>query len=246
MGAVIGAGVVGYKDYKENGKVFSGKKTAGDYLKGALIGGVVGAVVGAVVGGIAAAGGVGAAATAAGKAVTSAASYAGSKIAAAGSAIASQGQKIMEGAKNVAHKIGNAISNTANKIGDKISSGIQKVKGGMNSVNNNASSVVNNPGQPGANPIKVIGHYPEYMEMSNKLGVRPFSIPTPIWNGMTEVQKWTANQKFLDRAIAKGTEFILSTPLDKMRPGSFFAQEINYLINSAGYTLSADKLRLIP
>ena len=93
-------------------------------------------------------------------------------------------------------------------------------------------------------PQKVIGHYPEYIEMSSKLGTKPFSIPTNIWNKMTPAEQWAANQKFLDRAIAKSSEFNLATPIDKVRPGSYLEKEINYLI-SQGYKLSSDGTKLV-
>lgn len=93
-------------------------------------------------------------------------------------------------------------------------------------------------------PQKVIGHYPEYVEMSSKLGTKPFSIPDNIWSKMTPSEQWAANQKFLDRAIAKGSEFNLATPIDKVRPGSFLQKEIEYL-TSQGYKLSSDGTKLL-
>jgi len=93
-------------------------------------------------------------------------------------------------------------------------------------------------------PQKVIGHYPEYVEMSNKLGTKPFSIPDEVWNKKTEVEQWAANQKFLDRAIAKGAEFNLATPIDKVRPGSYLQKEIEYL-TSKGYKFNEDGTKLI-
>lgn len=93
-------------------------------------------------------------------------------------------------------------------------------------------------------PQKVIGHYPEYVEMSKKLGTKPFSIPDDIWNKMTKAEQWAANQKFLDRAIAKGTEFNLATPIDKVRPGSFLEKEINYLL-SQGYKFINNGTKLV-
>jgi|GEM_PF-1410764 len=93
-------------------------------------------------------------------------------------------------------------------------------------------------------PQKVIGHYPEYVDMSNKLGTKPFSIPDNIWNRMTPAEQWTANQKFLDRAIAKSSEFNLATPADKVRPGSYLQKEIEYL-TSQGYKLSSDGTKLV-
>lgn len=61
---------------------------------------------------------------------------------------------------------------------------------------------------------------------------------------MSEAERWAANQKFLDRTISRGDEIILSTPLDKVRPGSYFARELEYL-GGKGYIPSADGTRLI-
>ncbi len=93
-------------------------------------------------------------------------------------------------------------------------------------------------------PQKVIGHYPEYVELSTKLNTKPFSVPDNIWNKMTLAEQWAANQKFLDRAIFKGTEFNLATPIDKIRQGSYLQEEIEYLM-SQGYRLSSDGTKLI-
>lgn len=93
-------------------------------------------------------------------------------------------------------------------------------------------------------PQKVIGHYPEYVELSRKLNTKPFSVPDNIWNKMTSAEQWAANQKFLDRAISKGTEFNLATPIDKVRPESYLQKEIEYLM-SQGFKLSSDATKLI-
>lgn len=61
---------------------------------------------------------------------------------------------------------------------------------------------------------------------------------------MSEAERWGANQKFLDRMISRGDEIILATPLDKVRPGSYFARELEYM-GSKGYVPSADGTRLI-
>ncbi len=61
---------------------------------------------------------------------------------------------------------------------------------------------------------------------------------------MSEAERWGANQKFLDRMISRRDEIILATPLDKVRPGSYFARELEYM-GSKGYVPSADGTRLI-
>jgi hypothetical protein len=61
---------------------------------------------------------------------------------------------------------------------------------------------------------------------------------------MSEAEHWEANQKFLDRMIARSDEILLATPLDKVRPGSYFARELEYL-GSKGYVPSHDGTRLV-
>ena len=48
----------------------------------------------------------------------------------------------------------------------------------------------------------------------------------------------------LDRMIARGDDVILARPLDKVRPGSFFESELQYL-QSKGFKPSADGTRMI-
>lgn len=91
----------------------------------------------------------------------------------------------------------------------------------------------------------VLGHYPEYSNLADGLGYRRLDIPKQAWDKMTDAERWAANQKFLDRTIARGDEIILATPLDKVRPGSYFARELEYL-SSKGYRPSAYGTRLVP
>jgi hypothetical protein len=90
----------------------------------------------------------------------------------------------------------------------------------------------------------VLGHFPEYTRLAESLGARRFNVPEAVWNNMSATERWAANQKFLDRLISRGDEIILATPLDKIRPSSFFARELEYLA-SKGYVPSADGTRLI-
>lgn len=91
----------------------------------------------------------------------------------------------------------------------------------------------------------VLGHYPEYMNMADSLGHRRFDIPKAAWDKMTDAQRWAANQKFLDRTISRGDDNLLSTPLDKVKPGSYLERELQYL-SGKGYRPSADGTRLVP
>ncbi|XZE45641.1 RHS repeat-associated core domain-containing protein [Pirellulaceae bacterium SH467] len=90
----------------------------------------------------------------------------------------------------------------------------------------------------------VLGHYPAYTELAEQLGARRFNIPTSVWNKMTEVERWEANTKFLDRMIARGDDIILATRADLAKPGSYFARELEFLL-SKGFKICADGLRLI-
>ncbi len=89
----------------------------------------------------------------------------------------------------------------------------------------------------------VLGHYPDYVNLSNELGANRFEIPSEIWNKMTPSEQWTANQRFLDRMVLRGDKVRLATPISKVRPGSFLEKELNYLF-SLGYKLSPNGLWL--
>jgi hypothetical protein len=82
-----------------------------------------------------------------------------------------------------------------------------------------------------------IGHYPAYVDLANQTGAKYFSIPDDIWSSMSEEAQWTANRTFLDRGIARGDTFLLATPVDEMRAGSYYEEEVNYLLNN-GYTFN--------
>jgi hypothetical protein len=88
-------------------------------------------------------------------------------------------------------------------------------------------------------------HCPEYVEKATELGARRFNIPTSVWNKMSSAEQWAANQKFLDRMIARGDDIILATRAAQARVGSFFARELEYLAGK-GYVPSADGLRMLP
>jgi hypothetical protein len=90
----------------------------------------------------------------------------------------------------------------------------------------------------------VLGSFPEYTRLAGELGARRFSVPTSVWNKMTDAQRWVANQRFLDRMIRRGDDILLATPLEKVRPGSYFQRELDYLFGK-GYRLSPDGTRFI-
>lgn len=90
----------------------------------------------------------------------------------------------------------------------------------------------------------VLGHSSQYVKVAEIIGARTFQIPIKIWDKMTPAQKWGANQKFLDRMILRGDNIRLATPLNQVKPGSFYQKELNYLFDK-GYKVSSDGLWLV-
>jgi hypothetical protein len=106
--------------------------------------------------------------------------------------------------------------------------------------------LVHNAG-PCAPGTTVIGHFPAYVNLAQELGANYLNIPLEEWDAMSQAEQWAVNQQFLDEAIANGDTFQLATPLEDMRPGSPFAQEVQYLMSpSNGYQPSADGTQLVP
>ena len=61
---------------------------------------------------------------------------------------------------------------------------------------------------------------------------------------MNDAERWAANQRFLDRLIARGDQIVLATPLERVRPGTYFARELEYLAGK-GYMPSSDGKALV-
>ncbi len=92
--------------------------------------------------------------------------------------------------------------------------------------------------------ITVLGSYPLYLERAAELGANKFSIPSKTWNSMTAAEQWAANVNFLDQAIMRGDQIILSNSAFGAKEGTFFYKEIQYLL-SKGYKISEDGMSLI-
>jgi hypothetical protein len=98
----------------------------------------------------------------------------------------------------------------------------------------------------GAAPTaRVLGHYPEYLQVAEAIGAKAFNIPTKIWNAMSESAQWAANQKFLDRGVAQDAEFVMATARADIRAGSALVREVTYLLGH-GYQWAANGMSLIP
>jgi RHS repeat-associated protein len=91
----------------------------------------------------------------------------------------------------------------------------------------------------------VLGKFPDYVNLADDIMARRFSIPPDVWHRMTAAEQWAANQRFLDRTIARGDESILSNPIQRIEEATgWFARELKYLMDH-GYRLSADGTRMI-
>lgn len=66
-----------------------------------------------------------------------------------------------------------------------------------------------------------------------------------MWNKISQAEQWAANQRFLDRAIARGDDFILSNPVKSIGEATgWFGRELQYLTEQ-GYKLTKDGARMI-
>jgi hypothetical protein len=91
----------------------------------------------------------------------------------------------------------------------------------------------------------VLGKFPDYLKVADDLGARRFNVPAEVWNKMGKAEQWAANQKFLDRAIARGDDFILSNPVKSISDVSgSFRRELEYLIQR-GFRLNESGTRMI-
>lgn len=65
-----------------------------------------------------------------------------------------------------------------------------------------------------------------------------------VWAKMTSAEQRAANQKFLDRAIAKGSRILLKTSVQDAQPGSAYEWELRYLY-AHGYRPTKDGLEMV-
>src|SRR5262249_27045011 len=91
----------------------------------------------------------------------------------------------------------------------------------------------------------VIGKMPNYLKVDEQLGAKRFFIPWRVWEKMSPAERWAANQKFLDRAIARGGDIMLDKPIkDISSVSGELRKELNYL-GERGFELSRDGSRMI-
>jgi RHS repeat-associated protein len=93
--------------------------------------------------------------------------------------------------------------------------------------------------------ITVLGKFPHYLKFAEKIGANRFNIPTKVWETLSAKEAWTANVKFLDRAITRGDDLVLSKKIkDISKVSGQLRKELDYLVEQ-GYKLSDDGRRMI-
>ncbi len=84
---------------------------------------------------------------------------------------------------------------------------------------------------------------PVLLPLAEQRGASYFDIGG-AWEGLSVAQRWAANQRVLDAAIANGDRITLATARSNIRFPSALADEIRYL-RSNGYTW-VDDATLVP
>ncbi len=95
--------------------------------------------------------------------------------------------------------------------------------------------------------ITVLGSYNKvtggYLALAKKMNANYFEIAAEVWAKMTGPERWLANVKFLDKAIARGDVFILSNSAKEAKAGTYFYKELQYLY-SKNYKVAKDGMSL--
>lgn len=92
----------------------------------------------------------------------------------------------------------------------------------------------------------MLGHYADdYIGLAQQRGASYFDSGDAM-DGLSDAQRWAANQRVLDTAIANGDRITLATSRTRIRPGSALAGEIEYLTGPAGGYHWLDDVTLIP
>ena len=75
----------------------------------------------------------------------------------------------------------------------------------------------------------VLGHFPGYITLSDKLGARRFDVGPTAWAAMVPTTAWAANRHFLNAMIRANDSFVLSVNPRLVRPGTWLFRELVHL-----------------
>ena len=93
--------------------------------------------------------------------------------------------------------------------------------------------------------ITVLGKWGTYEKLAERLSANKFHLSDAVWKAMSHEERWAANRKFLDEAIKRGDEIILSNFVPNIDSQvGFFRMELDYLLQN-GYELGAEGYSMI-
>ena len=75
----------------------------------------------------------------------------------------------------------------------------------------------------------VLGAFPGYIALSDKIGARRFELAPSVWGALSATAQWDANRHFLDSMVAAGDTFVLSINPRLARPGTWLFRELRHL-----------------
>jgi hypothetical protein len=144
-----------------------------------------------------------------------------------------------------AARVGTTVTTAACADGD-CTNEVRTVANAVQTTANSAQTIVNgsqiaaNAGNQG---LTVLGRYPKYLQVAERLKANVLNDPPEIWNNLTRAQQWARNKSFLDQAIAAGHRFRLATPFAegiRLPSDKFYRMELDYLL-SQGYKLVVEE-----
>jgi RHS repeat-associated protein len=104
----------------------------------------------------------------------------------------------------------------------------------------NGSQIAANTGNQG---LTVLGRYPTYLQVGERLKANVLNDPPEVWNNLTRSEQWARNKNFLDQGIAAGHRFRLATSFAegiRLPTDKFYKMELDYLL-SQGYKLVVEE-----
>ena len=104
--------------------------------------------------------------------------------------------------------------------------------------------VVDTLANPATNAVS-LGHYPAYVEMAQQTGARTFSMSDEAWSRCRPTSSGCATSASWTTPCVGATQLGLATPLDEVRPGSYFERELQHLVKN-GCVPSVDGLSMVP
>ena len=91
----------------------------------------------------------------------------------------------------------------------------------------------------------VLGHFPDYVDVAEALGLPRFSVPVDVWDEWVALgREREENRLFLDESIRRG-RFLLTTPPELARPGTAYWLEVAYL-TAKGFRLQGGQVAYLP